>query len=251
MSLVPVFFRRRLWIRSHQWLSDLALSLVLPVILYLSIVLGFRNVVKVSPDVLPFQTWVLPGIMFIIVLVSSYFPVFADLFENRKFFPFYESISASPNSGLAVVTALAVSLLPDVILKTLVAGIILQFLGGSALPVLPFIGFFFFVVILGFLIINLALSLTLLIDSSSLHLSVIFILLIFLIVSSGWIIPLEYFPDSLSPLFAAFPTSQLMNGGRALLFHGELTLFTWLIPLVISLVWLALNSIIFVRVNTR
>ena len=170
-----------MWIQTHRWLSELSLTLILPVGLYLCIAVGLRNIVQVSPGDVPFQAWILPGIVFIVALLSSYFPIFIDLFENRRLLPFFESIAGSPNSGLSIVTALAISLLPDVILRCLVAGIILQLLAGFALQVLPFLGLMFFVAILSVLVINLSLTITLMTRNSLTHLFGAFILLLFLI----------------------------------------------------------------------
>ena len=190
------------------------------------------------------------GLVFIFALVTSYLPVFIEIFENRKLHPFFESITASPNSSFAIVLALVISLLPDVILKSLIAGIILQALGGFILDIIPFLIFMFLVAILGFFIINLALTFSLFTASPVLHLFAAFLVSLFIVFSSGWIIPLDYFPPPLSSFFSYLPTAQLLEGGRQILFHHEFTLFTWFIPLVVSMIWLVLNSVFFRKVNT-
>lgn len=250
MNLIPIFLRRRLWILNHHWLSELTLTLLLPVGIYLSVVAGLNNVVRTSPDGIPFRSWVLPGLVFIITLIASYFPVVIDFFENRRIHPFLESVASTPNSGLAIVTAFTVSLLPEVIAKSLIAGIIVQVLGGIGLEILPFIGLIFFVTILGLFIINLALTVTMLAATPLLQNFVAFFIFLFIMFSSGWIVPLDYFPSSLASILSLLPTTQLLEGGRQLLFHSRITVFTWLMPFLISLIWIILNSAIFRKVNT-
>lgn len=250
MRLILTFFGRRMWVLRHHWMGELTLTLLLPVGVYLSVAMGLEGVIRVSPEGVPFRAWIQPGLVFIITLMAAYFPIFVDLFENRRVHPFLESISASPNSSLSIVVAMTVSLLPDVILKSLIAGIILQFLSGVAFEILPFIALVFFVAILGCLIINLSLTVTMLTASPLLHLVIAFFVSLFIIFSSGWIIPLDHFPSTLIPIFSWLPTAQLLEGGRRLLFSKEVTLLTWIVPLLISLIWLVVNSIIFRRVNT-
>jgi len=249
MKLIPIFFRRRLWILAHHWMSELALGLLLPVGIYFSIALSLNNVIKISPDGIPFRDWIQPGLIFIITLVNSYFPIFVEVFENRKLHPFFETVTASPNSSLAIVSALMISLLPDVIIKSLIAGIIFQILSGSLLEIIPFIFFIFFFTILSCLIINFALTLSLFTEKSTIHLFSAFFAFLFIIFSSGWIIPIDFLPSTLYTLFFFLPTTLLLEGGRQILFHQEYTVFTWLIPMVISFLWLILNTIFLKRVN--
>ncbi|MEE9166416.1 MAG: hypothetical protein V3U24_03005 [Candidatus Neomarinimicrobiota bacterium] len=250
MNLIPIYFRRRLWILRHLWLSELTLTLLLPVGIYVSIAAGLNSLVGVSQDGIPFRDWVVPGLVFVIALIAAYFPVFVEIFENRKIHPFLESVAASPNSSLTIVTAFTVSLLPEVIVKSLAAGVIVQLLGGSILRIFPFFGLMFFVLILGALVINLAFTVTILTSSSVLNLFVAFLISFFVVFASGWIVPIGSFPPSLSSFFSFLPTAQLLEGGRKLLFHNQVTFLTWLVPLGVSLVWIILNSILFRKVNT-
>ena len=250
MRLIPVFFWRRMWILSHHWLGELALGLLLPVGIYFSVALSLNNVIRVSPDGIPFLDWIQPGLIFVIVLINSYFPIYIEIFENRKLHPFLETITASPNSSSAIVLALMVSLLPDVILKSLLAGIIFQLLSGSIMNFVPFFVFIFFIAILSCLVINLAITLSLLAKRPSHFLFSTFLIFLFIIFSSGWMIPLDFLPSTLYIPFSFLPTTQLLEGGRQILFHNKYTIFTWLVPVVISSIWLILNSVIFKKVNT-
>lgn len=251
MNLVPAFMQRRVWILSHGWLSELALSLILPVILYVAVVVSLGGLVTVPPEAKSFPVWAAPGIIFTVVLASAYFPLFVDLFQNRTLLPFLESVAGSPNSSLSIVTAVLTSLLPDVIVKGLVAAVIVQLLAGTMFPLVPFLGFLVFSAILGFLILNLSLSLSLLTRRPFSHLFTAFVLLLFVILSSGWIIPQTVFPSAVVPFFAALPTSLLAQGARDLIFRQEITFVSWLVPLAIGLVWTLVNGVIFARVNIR
>jgi hypothetical protein len=44
---------------------------------------------------------------------------------------------------------------------------------------------------------------------------------------------------------------MLINGGRELIFSMHLTLITWLVPLLIAIVWQLLNMFLFTRVMIR
>lgn len=251
MNLIPAFLQRRIWILSRSWVSELALFLFLPVILYLAVFASLGRLVTGPLDVESYQVWVVPGIIFAVILMSAYFPLFVDVFQNRKILPFFDSVSGSPHSSLSIVGAMMISLLPDVVLKGLIAAIIVQLLAGTMFPLLPFLGFLVFAAILGFLILNLGLTLSLVTQRPFSHLFVAFVLLTFLIFSSGWIVPLNVFPESVLPFFSALPTAMLAEGGRALLFHREITFLTWLIPLGVGLAWTLVNAVIFAKVNIQ
>ena len=251
MKLTTLFFRRRLWILVHHWLTELSLTLLLPVVVYLSIVFGLKNILQNVIEGILFEAWVQPGLVFVVVLVSSYFPLFSDLFENRRTESFYESIMATPNSSMGLASALIFAMIPEVLIRAFIAIIILQFLSGLFLPILPMIGFLFFILIFALLVVNLSFTLALVTKSSVLHLFGVFTIFLAIIFSSGWIIPLESFPVSLENVFALLPTAMLINGGRELIFSMHLTLITWLVPLLIAIVWQLLNMFLFTRVMIR
>ncbi|MFQ6616397.1 MAG: hypothetical protein ACE5HZ_06470 [Fidelibacterota bacterium] len=251
MNLIPAFFQRRVWILSRDWLSELALFLFLPVILYLGIVVSLGGLVAPVLEAESFQVWVVPGIVFEVILVSAYFPLFVDVFQNRKVLSSFDSVSGSPNSSLSIVVAVIVSQLPDVILKGLIAAVIVQLLAGTMFSLLPFLGFLILAAILGFLVLNLALTISLITQRPFSHLFVAFVLLTFLTLSSGWIVPLEVYPLTVRPFFAALPTAMIAEGARALVFRKEIALLTWIIPLGVGLVWTLINASIFAKVSIQ
>lgn len=251
MSLISVFLQRRLWILSHSWLSELALSLLLPVALYLAVAVTLGTLVEVPRKFVSFQVWVAPGIIFIVVMVSAYFPLFIDIFQNRRLLTFFESVSGSPNTPLSITSGVIISLLPEVVVKGVIAALVVQLLTGHVFPPIPFIGFLLFAAILGFLILNFALTLSLIARRPFSHLFSGFVLLTFVIFASGWVIPLDMLPSSISPIFSALPTAWLAEGGRALIFDRDITLLSWSIPLLTGLVWTLVNTVIFARVNSQ
>ena len=251
MKLTAVFLRRRLWILGHHWLTELSLALLLPVVIYLSIVFGLRNILQTVIEGIPFEAWVQPGLVFVIVLVSSYFPLFSDLFENRRSQSFYESVMATPNSGAGVASAIIFAMVPEVLIRALIAITILQFLSGLFLPLLPMVGFLFFILLLTLLVENLAFSLTLATKSSVLHLFGVFIIFFAIVFSSGWIIPLESFPAALESAFSLLPTAMLAQGGRELIFNTHLNLLSWLVPLLLVTVWHLFNIFLFTKIMIR
>lgn len=251
MNLIPAFLQRRLWILSHIWLSELALALFLPVVFYLAVAVSLEGLVTVPLQAESFHIWVVPGIIFIVVLVWAYFPLLVDLLQDRKLHSFFESVAGSPNTPLSITGGIIVSLLPDVVIKALLASLIVQLLTGHMFAILPFIGFMVFASILGFLILNFSLTLSLVARRAFSHLLAGFVVLIFLIFSSGWIIPLDVFPKSVIPVFSVLPFALLAEGGRMLLFNREITVLTWLVPLAMGLVWTLVNAVIFARVSVK
>lgn len=142
-------------------------------------------------------------------------------------------------------------MVPEVLIRAVIAIVILQLLSGMLLPLLPMVGFLFFILILTLLVENLAFSLTLFTKSSVLHLFGVFTIFFAIVFSSGWIIPLESFPTSLERAFSLLPTAMLAHGGRELIFNTHFTVMSWLIPLLAVSVWHLLNIFLFTKIMIR
>lgn len=245
MNILPVFIRRRFWLLRRQWFGEIAMIFLIPIFCYLSFGLGIEYQFGTTIQGHFFRSWIIPGILFVVILIASTVSIFTDFSHRENFQGLGNMVASTPHSHLSLVTCIVLSLFPEIIVKTIVAGFILFLITGIKLNILHFIGLLIFCVILGFFCINLFLTILLLSKRSISNAAWILGISLLLIFTSGWIIPYHNYPQSISNIFSYFPTTLLGEGGRKVFLTGEILWKTGLVPLIVSIGWLFVNSVLF------
>lgn len=245
MNILPVFIRRRFWLLRRQWFGEIAMIFLIPIFCYLSFGLGIEYQFGTTIQGHFFRSWIIPGILFVVILIASTVSIFTDFSHGENFQGLGNMVASTPHSHLSLVTCIVLSLFPEIIVKTIVAGFILFLITGIKLNILHFIGLLIFCVILGFFCINLFLTILLLSKRSISNAAWILGISLLLIFTSGWIIPYHNYPQSISNIFSYFPTTLLGEGGRKVFLTGEILWKTGLVPLIVSIGWLFVNSVLF------
>lgn len=244
MSILPIFIRRRLWLLRRQWFGEIAMIFLIPIFCYLSFGLGIEQLFGTTIQGHLFRAWIIPGILFVVVLIASTVSIFNDFSYRENFQGLGNIVASTPHSPLLLVTCIVLSLFPEIIVKTIVAGFILFLITGIKLNILHFIGLLIFCVILGLFCINLFLTILLLSKRSISNAAWILGISLLLIFTSGWIIPYHNYPQSISNIFSYLPTTLLGEGGRKVFLTGDILWITGLVPLLISVFWLFVNSVL-------
>lgn len=244
MSILPIFIRRRLWLLRRQWFGEIAMIFLIPIFCYLSFGLGIEHLFGTTIQGHLFRAWIIPGILFVVVLIASTVSIFNDFSYRENFQGLGNIVASTPHSPLLLVTCIVLSLFPEIIVKTIVAGFILFIITGIKLNILHFIGLLIFCVILGLFCINLFLTILLLSKRSISNAAWILGISLLLIFTSGWIIPYHNYPQSISNIFSYLPTTLLGEGGRKVFLTGDILWITGLVPLLISVFWLFVNSVL-------
>ncbi|MCH7731550.1 MAG: ABC transporter permease [Candidatus Marinimicrobia bacterium] len=245
MNILPVFIRRRFWLLRRQWFGEIAMIFLIPIFCYLSFGLGIEYQFGTTIQGHFFRSWIIPGILFVVILIASTVSIFTDFSHRENFQGLGNMVASTPHSHLSLVTCIVLSLFPEIIVKTIVAGFILFLITGIKLNILHFIGLLIFCVILGFFCINLFLTILLLSKRSISNAAWILGISLLLIFTSGWIIPYHNYPQSISNIFSYLPTTLLGEGGRKVFLTGEILWKTGLVPLIVSIGWLFVNSVLF------
>jgi len=221
---------------------------LIPIFCYLSFGLGIEHQFGATIQGHLFRSWIIPGILFVVILIASTVSIFNDFSHRENFQGLGNIVASTPQSHLSLVTCIVLSLLPEIIIKTIVAGFILFLITGIKLNILHFIGLLIFCVILGLFCINLFLTILLLSKRSISNAAWILGISLLFIFTSGWIIPYHNFPQSISNIFSYLPTTLLGEGGRKVFLTGDILWITGLVPLVISVFWLFVNSALFKKI---
>ncbi len=248
--LIQAFLKRRFWHIRHHWTGHLASLLLIPLALYFTLELSIGEWLQVVETKGISGDWLFPGILFIIALLAGMLSLWGDL-QRSILSGFFDSIAASANGGSSIVASLIVSSILEILFRTIVAAVILIIMTGNTPAVLPFVGTVLMAVLAGLFGSSLVCLWFLAGNQRSNHFFGIFSVFLFLIFSSGWLIPLQLYPETLANVLAWLPTAQLMSAGRSLFIDGGLTGWVWILAVVETGLLVILSGILFRRVYSQ
>ena len=153
MNIFKAFFIRRIQYFFHNFLSEISISLLLPILFMFSI--GFV-LSDLSPTYDGFTDigWILIGIIFCISFSSSFLFTYNDMQININN-KFLDQINISPISQVSFVFFYLLSIIPIELIKSFLSLIILNLLIGVFFPLYFYFIFLFLVIINIFLAVNL------------------------------------------------------------------------------------------------
>ena len=81
--MIIALINRRLWLWKNRLVPSMCLLLSLPVIVFSMIGLPLKNIIRFSLGGIPYDVWVMPGILFIISSFIMYPLLYREYFELR------------------------------------------------------------------------------------------------------------------------------------------------------------------------
>jgi ABC-type polysaccharide/polyol phosphate export permease len=72
-----------------------------------------------------------------------------------------------------------------------------------------------------------------------------------MIFASGWLIPFENYPNSLTNVLTWLPTSQLMSAGRSLFMTGQFADWMWILAVAETVLLIILSGYLFKKAYSR
>ena len=240
--LISTFTKRRFFHVRHRWIGYLTSLLLIPLALYFTLQLSLGEWLDAD--------WLFPGILFIMALMAGMLPLWGDLQRNIHS-GFFDCIAASPNSGLVIVMSMILSTVLELFLRTIVTATVLIILIGNMPSVLPLLGTILMAALAGLFGSSLVTVWLFAANQRSSHFFGIFSTLLFMIFASGWMIPLENYPEPLASILTWLPTSQLMSAGRSLFMAGQFTDWIWIMAVAETVLLIILSGYLFKKVYSR
>ncbi len=96
--MIIALIYRRLWLWKNRLVPSIFLLLSLPLIVFSMISLPLKNIIRFSLGGIPYDVWVLPGILFIISSFIMYPLLYREYFELRIHKKVLTNLSLSPHS---------------------------------------------------------------------------------------------------------------------------------------------------------
>ena len=235
---------RRIWLLGNNITSSLVLSFMLPLTVFIFTNLAFRNVLIMSLYDVKFDTWIYPSMVLFVSGLSIIPSIFRDIFDLRIHKKVLTYVSLSPYSKRFIIFSfLMVALIEGIIMSLgsiLLFSFIIPYPFGLIETVALLVYSSIFILVFG----NILITISILADKSATFLLSIVILFFFILLGSGLIIELPFFPPSVNYILSIFPISMIVKAMQSYLFSGFINWPLIFFPLLFSIGLLIINSIL-------
>ena len=235
---------RRIWLLGNNITSSLVLSFMLPLTVFIFTNLAFRNVLIMSLYDVKFDTWIYPSMVLFVSGLSIIPSIFRDIFDLRIHKKVLTYVSLSPYSKRFIIFSfLMVALIEGIIMSLgslLLFSFIIPYPFGLIETVVLLVYSSIFILVFG----NILITISILADKSATFLLSIVILFFFILLGSGLIIELPFFPPSVNYILSIFPISMIVKAMQSYLFSGFINWPLIFFPLLFSIGLLIINSIL-------
>ena len=198
---------RRLCLWRNRIVPSIFFFLILPVTAFILINLPLKNIIRYSLTGEPYDIWVLPGLTFILGSISIFPIIYREFFILRIDRKVLINIALTPFSKTNIIfSSLITSILESYI--TIVSGILVfNIFIPNNLQITNLLYLFSCLTLYLFLLGNLYLTLSLIIDALTTILLTIFALLLYILFGCGFLIELSFFPLSVEFILKLIPLS--------------------------------------------
>ena len=235
---------RRIWLLGNNITSSLVLSFMLPLTVFIFTNLAFRNVLIMSLYDVKFDTWIYPSMVLFVSGLSIIPSIFRDIFDLRIHKKVLTYLSLSPYSKRFIIFSfLMVALIEGIIMSLgsiLLFSFIIPYPFGLIETIVLLVYSSIFILVFG----NILITISILADKSATFLLSIVILFFFILLGSGLIIELPFFPPSVNYILSIFPISMIVKAMQSYLFSGFINWPLIFFPLLFSIGLLIINSIL-------
>jgi hypothetical protein len=242
--LIRALIIRRIWLFRNNVISSLILSFVFPLTIFIFANLAFRNVLVISLYDIKFDTWIYPSMVLLVSGLSIIPSIFRDIFDLRIHKKVLTYLSLSPYSKRFIIFSfLVVALIEGIIMglgSLLLFSFIIPYPFGLIETVALLVYSSIFILVFG----NILITISILADKSATFLLSIVILFFFILLGSGLIIELPFFPSSVNYILSISPISMIVQAMQFYLFSGFINLSLTFFPILFTIVLLLINSIL-------
>tara|TARA_Y100000590_G_scaffold33654_1_gene36901 strand:+ start:717 stop:1391 length:675 start_codon:yes stop_codon:yes gene_type:complete len=217
---------------------------MLPLTVFIFTNLAFRNVLIMSLYDVKFDTWIYPSMVLFVSGLSIIPSIFRDIFDLRIHKKVLTYVSLSPYSKRFIIFSfLMVALIEGIIMSLgsiLLFSFIIPYPFGLIETIVLLVYSSIFILVFG----NILITISILADKSATFLLSIVILFFFILLGSGLIIELSFFPPSVNYILSIFPISMIVKAMQSYLFSGFINWPLIFSPLLFSIGLLIINSIL-------
>lgn len=249
--MITTLLIRRLWIIKNRLFSTLGLLLILPVFLNVVINLPFKRLVVNPLWNIPHEQWIYPGLTIIVVVMMMIPSVSRDLFDLRIHNKLLPALALTPISKAVYLYNFLITILIETVVYTILVMTVYSIIIAPGFGALDYLLMFPFILLFIALGANILITLSLIVNKTTLYNLLMLTFFLFIVFASGTIIEFEYFPEVIGNILRYLPTGQIMQSLRMALFSGIINWLILLSVLVTIILWVFVNGIIFKKRLTK
>jgi ABC-type multidrug transport system permease subunit len=249
--MISTLLIRRIWIIKNRLFTTLGLLLILPVFLNIMINLPFKRLVVNPLWNIPHEQWIYPGLTIIVVIMMMIPSVYRDLFDLRIHKKLLPALVLTPVSKALYLYNFIITVLIETAVYTIFVMLVYYILIAPGFVILDYLIMFPFILLFSALGVNILITLSLIVDKTTLYNLLMLTFFLFIVFASGTIIEFEYFPEVISNILMYLPTGQIMQSLRMALFSGVINWLILLSVLGTIFFWAFLNGILFKKRLTK
>ena len=185
---------RRIWAWSNRLIPSIFLFFILPISMFYLVSLPLKNIIRFSLSEIPYDIWVLPGLLFIIGSFSIYPSIYRDYFEHRLNNKVLVNISLAPYSKRIIIFSTLVTSLVESFVMIFISIIIYSIFTPFILDIPTFIFLFLCLSIYLFILGNFFIFLSIWIDVISIMFLTFLMVFVLILFGSGFLFELSFFP---------------------------------------------------------
>jgi len=242
--MISALINRRLWLWKNRLVPSIFLLLSLPLVVFLMISLPLKNIIRFSLGGIPYDLWVLPGMLFIISSFIMYPLLYREYFELRIHKKVLSNLSLTPHSKNTIIFS-------SLVVSSIEAFVVVIF---STIVYASFISISINIIDLGYLLLclslynfllgNLYITLSLIVDTLTTMLLSTFMVFLVIVFGNGFLIEFSFFPLGLDSIIKLSPISIPFQIFQKFYSTGLIDYISTTILIVLIYFWVLLNGYI-------
>ena len=234
---------RRFWLLRNRLVITAPIIILSPIAFHVFLSSVINNIYSSSPNGIPIESWLLPGVIFSFGSLTMLAILYRDLFNSQSNLQFLKLLSISPNSKFKIILGIILSSLIECLSYCIISTLTLLIFMPEPFSFSAFLSILFYLIFYLGLFGNCIITLSIYVQRGFTFLFLSFIFLQLLFVSSNILFDQEIYSQIMNMIFFNNPFNMLLYDLRYLIFFGE-TNFIWVaISIALSLLWIFLNSL--------
>ena len=235
---------RRFWLLRNRLVITAPIIILAPIAFHVFLSSVIKNIYSSSPNGIPIETWLLPGIIFSFGSLTMLAILYRDLFNPQSNLQFLKLLSISPNSKFKIILGILLSSLIECLSYSIISTLTLLIFMPEPFSFLAFLSILFYLIFYLGLFGNCIITLSIYVQRGFTFLFLSFIFLQLLFISSNILFEQQIYSQIMNMIFFNNPFNMLLYDLRYLIFFGE-TNFIWVvISIALSFLWIFLNSLL-------
>lgn len=240
--MIYALLKRRLWLWQNRLILSISFLFAIPILISVIIVYPLKNIFVKSLSDIPFEQWIIPGLIFIISSISLIPFLYREFFSLRIHRKMLVHISMAPFTKRKMIFGFLTVAVFEAILIGVVSLVIFSVMIPIKLSLVELLMLVIQLLIYLYTFGNLVVTLFLAINTVTPILLISFYLIILIIFGNGFLIEFGFFPVTmetilrLQPLSLPFQSLQIFITGKVI----EWSKFG--ISLLLLVFWISGNS---------